>query len=95
MTRRIEIEPVTRIEGHGKVTLHLGDDGRVTEARFNVVEFRGLEKFCEGRLFWEMPLFISRACGICPVSHHLAGGQGRRRHPGGADSAHRQEAARA
>jgi len=72
MTRRIEIEPVTRIEGHGKVTLHLGDDGRVTEARFNIVEFRGLEKVCEGRLFWEMPLFICRACGICPVSHHLA-----------------------
>jgi NAD-reducing hydrogenase large subunit len=72
MTRKIEIEPVTRIEGHGKVTLHLGDDGRVSEARFNVVEFRGLEKVCEGRLFWEMPLFICRACGICPVSHHLA-----------------------
>jgi len=72
MTRKIEIEPITRIEGHGKVTLHLGDDGRVSEARFNVVEFRGLEKVCEGRLFWEMPLFICRACGICPVSHHLA-----------------------
>lgn len=72
MTRKIEIEPITRIEGHGKVTLHLGDDGRVTDARFNVVEFRGLEKVCEGRLFWEMPLFICRACGICPVSHHLA-----------------------
>jgi NAD-reducing hydrogenase large subunit len=73
MTRKIEIEPVTRIEGHGKVTLHLGDDGKVTEARFNIIEFRGLEKACEGRLFWEMPLFISRSCGICPVSHHLAG----------------------
>ena len=72
MTRKIEIEPITRIEGHGKVTLHLGDDGKVSEARFNVVEFRGLEKVCEGRLFWEMPLFICRACGICPVSHHLA-----------------------
>jgi NAD-reducing hydrogenase large subunit len=72
MTRKIEIEPVTRIEGHGKVTLHLDDDGSVSEARFNVVEFRGLEKVCEGRLFWEMPLFICRACGICPVSHHLA-----------------------
>lgn len=72
MTRKIEIEPVTRIEGHGKVTLHLGDDGKVTDARLNVVEFRGMEKACEGRLFWEMPLFISRACGICPVSHHLA-----------------------
>ncbi len=73
MSRKIEIEPITRIEGHGKVTLQLGDDGRVSEARFNVIEFRGLEKACEGRLFWEMPLFISRSCGICPVSHHLAG----------------------
>jgi NAD-reducing hydrogenase large subunit len=61
MTRKIEIEPVTRIEGHGKVTLHLGDDGKVTEARFNIIEFRGLEKACEGLLFWEMPLFISRS----------------------------------
>ena len=70
---RVVIEPVSRVEGHGKVTLVLGDDGRVAEARFNIIEFRGLEKACEGRLFWEMPLFISRSCGICPVSHHLAG----------------------
>jgi NAD-reducing hydrogenase large subunit len=72
MAKKIVIEPVTRIEGHGKVTIHLDDQGDVSEARFNVVEFRGLEKVCEGRLFWEMPLFICRACGICPVSHHLA-----------------------
>jgi len=72
MAKKIVIEPVTRIEGHGKVTIHLDDQGDVSEARFNVIEFRGLEKVCEGRLFWEMPLFICRACGICPVSHHLA-----------------------
>ena len=72
MTKKIEIEPITRIEGHGKVTLHLDDEGNVSEARFNVIEFRGVEKFCEGRIFWEMPLITSRVCGICPVSHHLA-----------------------
>jgi len=72
MTKKIEIEPITRIEGHGKVTIHLDDEGNVSEARFNVIEFRGVEKFCEGRIFWEMPLITSRVCGICPVSHHLA-----------------------
>jgi len=72
MTKTITIEPVTRIEGHGKVTIELDDKGNVAEARLNVVEFRGVEKFCEGRLFWEMPLITSRVCGICPVSHHLA-----------------------
>ncbi len=72
MTKTITIEPVTRIEGHGKVTIELDDQGNVSATRFNVVEFRGVEKFCEGRLFWEMPLITSRVCGICPVSHHLA-----------------------
>ena len=72
MARKITIEPVTRIEGHAKITLHLGDDGRVTDARFHVVEFRGFEKFVEGRPFSEMPTITSRICGICPVSHHLA-----------------------
>jgi len=72
MTRKIVIEPVTRIEGHGKVTIHLDDGGNVTRARFHVTQVRGFEKFCEGRLFWEMPLITARICGICPVSHHLA-----------------------
>jgi NAD-reducing hydrogenase large subunit len=72
MTKKIVIEPITRVEGHGKVTIELDDQGNVSETRFNVVEFRGVEKFCEGRLFWEMPLITSRVCGICPVSHHLA-----------------------
>ncbi len=72
MTKKIVIEPITRIEGHGKVTIELDNDGNVSDTRFNVVEFRGVEKFCEGRLFWEMPLITARVCGICPVSHHLA-----------------------
>ena len=72
MTKKIVIEPVTRIEGHGKVTIILNDAGNVDKARFHVTQVRGFEKFCEGRLFWEMPLITARICGICPVSHHLA-----------------------
>ncbi len=68
----IVIDPVTRIEGHSKITLHLGDDGRVEEARFHVTQFRGFEKFCEGRPFYEMPSLMARICGICPVSHLIA-----------------------
>ncbi|MEM2648816.1 MAG: Ni/Fe hydrogenase subunit alpha [Candidatus Bathyarchaeia archaeon] len=68
----IEISPVTRIEGHAKVTIHLNNDGSVREARFHVTDFRGFEKFCEGRPFYEMPSIMSRICGICPVSHLLA-----------------------
>lgn len=72
MGRTITIEPMTRIEGHAKITLHLDDAGRVADARFHVAEFRGFEKFCEGRPFAEMPGLTSRICGICPVSHLLA-----------------------
>ena len=72
MSRKIVIEPVTRIEGHGKVTILLDDTGNVDQARFHVTQVRGFEKFCEGRPFWEMPLITARICGICPVSHHLA-----------------------
>ncbi len=72
MSRKIIIEPVTRIEGHAKVSVHLAEDGSVERARFHVNEFRGFEKFCEGRPFHEMPLITERICGICPVSHHLA-----------------------
>lgn len=68
----IEIKPLTRIEGHGKVTLHLDESGNVSRAHLNVLQLRGFEKFCEGRVFWEMPVITQRACGICPVSHHLA-----------------------
>lgn len=69
MSRRIVIEPVTRIEGHAKISLQLDDSGQVADARFHVVEFRGFEKFCEGRLMWEMGGITSRICGICPTSH--------------------------
>lgn len=70
--RKITIEPVTRIEGHARVTIHLDDQGKVDETFFHVDEFRGLEKFCEGRPYLEMPQITQRICGICPVSHHLA-----------------------
>ena len=72
MTKTVVIDPVTRIEGHAKISLYLGDDGLVEDARFHVVEFRGFEKFCVGRTFWEMPGITARVCGICPVSHILA-----------------------
>ena len=71
-TQKITIEPVTRIEGHAKVTIHMKEDGSVEHAYMHVNEFRGFEKFCEGRLFFEMPSITPRICGICPVSHHLA-----------------------
>jgi NAD-reducing hydrogenase large subunit len=72
MARKITIEPVTRVEGHGKVTIHLDDKGRVTQSRFHIVEFRGFERFVQGRPYWETPVLVQRLCGICPVSHHLA-----------------------
>ena len=72
MTRRVAIDPVSRVEGHGKVTLLVDDDDRITEARLHIVEFRGFEKFIQGRPYWELPLVVQRLCGICPVSHHLA-----------------------
>jgi NAD-reducing hydrogenase large subunit len=70
--QKITIEPVTRIEGHAKVTIHLDEQGKVQQALFHVNEFRGFEKFCEGRMYFEMPVITPRICGICPVSHHLA-----------------------
>jgi NAD-reducing hydrogenase large subunit len=72
MAKKITIEPVTRIEGHGKVTIHLDDAGKVTQSRFHIVEFRGFERFVQGRPYWETPVLVQRLCGICPVSHHLA-----------------------
>lgn len=70
--RRIAIDPVTRVEGHGKITLRLDEDNHVHEARLHIVEFRGFEKFIQGRPYLEAPYFVQRLCGICPVSHHLA-----------------------
>lgn len=72
MSKRIVIDPVTRIEGHAKISIFLDDEGSVADAEFHVVEFRGFEKFCEGRSFHEMPGITPRICGICPVSHLLA-----------------------
>ncbi len=72
MGRLIRIEPLTKLEGHGKVTIILGDTGEVESCHFHVTEFRGFEKFCEGRMLWDMPVITTRVCGICPVSHHLA-----------------------
>ena len=71
-TQKITIEPVTRIEGHAKITVHLDAQGNVEHAYMHVNEFRAFEKFCEGRMFFEMPSITPRICGICPVSHHLA-----------------------
>ena len=70
-TRRVVIEPLTRVEGHGKVTLLLDENNRVEQARLHIVEFRGFERFIQGRPFWELPVLVQRLCGICPVSHHL------------------------
>ena len=72
MPKRIVIDPVTRIEGHAKISIFMDDAGNVSDAEFHVVEFRGFEKFCEGRPFSEMPGITPRICGICPVSHLLA-----------------------
>lgn len=71
-SRRIVIEPVTRVEGHGKVTIYLDEQDRVTQTRLHIVEFRGFERFIQGRPYWEVPVLVQRLCGICPVSHHLA-----------------------
>jgi NAD-reducing hydrogenase large subunit len=70
--RRVAIDPITRVEGHGKVTILLDAANRVQQVRLHIVEFRGFEKFIEGRPYWEVPVMVQRLCGICPVSHHLA-----------------------
>jgi NAD-reducing hydrogenase large subunit len=70
--RRVAIDPVSRVEGHGKVTILLDADNRVQQVRLHIVEFRGFEAFIQGRPYWEVPVMVQRLCGICPVSHHLA-----------------------
>jgi NAD-reducing hydrogenase large subunit len=72
MEQKITIEPVTRVEGHGKVTIHIDDEGQIAQSRLHIVEFRGFERFVQGRPYWEAPVLVQRLCGICPVSHHLA-----------------------
>ncbi|MEY4764222.1 MAG: NAD-reducing hydrogenase HoxS subunit beta [Pseudomonadota bacterium] len=70
--RRVAIDPVSRVEGHGKVTILMDEAHRVHQVRLHIVEFRGFEVFIEGRPYWEVPVMVQRLCGICPVSHHLA-----------------------
>src|SRR4029079_9945768 len=70
--QKILIDPVTRIEGHSKISLHLDEEGHVEEAYFHVTQFRVVDKCCEGRSFYEMPSLMARICGICPVSHLIA-----------------------
>ena len=70
--RRVAIDPLSRVEGHGKVTLLLDENDRIQQVRLHIVEFRGFEKFIEGRPYWEVPVMVQRLCGICPVSHLLA-----------------------
>ncbi|HVZ66459.1 MAG TPA: Ni/Fe hydrogenase subunit alpha [Lacunisphaera sp.] len=81
--RTIVIDPVTRVEGHGKVTILLDEHNEVAEARLHIVEFRGFERFVLGRPYWEMPVIVQRLCGICPVSHHLAAAKAMDRIVGG------------
>ena len=69
---RVVVDPVSRVEGHGKVSLLLDENNQVRQARFHIVEFRGFERFIQGRPYWELPVLVQRLCGICPVSHHLA-----------------------
>ena len=72
MSQTITIDPVTRLEGHGKITIQLNGQGEVDDAHFHVTQVRGFEKFSEGRPFYEMPSLMARICGICPVSHLIA-----------------------
>ncbi len=70
--RRVAIDPVSRVEGHGKVTILLDENNKIHQVRLHIVEFRGFERFIQGRPYWEVPVMVQRLCGICPVSHHLA-----------------------
>jgi NAD-reducing hydrogenase large subunit len=72
MAQTITIDPVTRLEGHGRITLKTNDQGEISEASFSVTQVRGFEKFSEGRPYYEMPSLMARICGICPVSHLIA-----------------------
>ena len=81
--KKVIIEPVTRVEGHGKVSILLDEENQVKQARLHIVEFRGFERFIQGRPFWEVPVLVQRLCGICPVSHHLAAAKAMDRIVGG------------
>jgi NAD-reducing hydrogenase large subunit len=81
--KRVAIDAVTRVEGHGKVTILLDQHNRVQQARLHIIEFRGFERFIQGRPYWEVPVLVQRLCGICPVSHHLAAAKAMDRIVGG------------
>ena len=70
--KKIEIDPITRLEGHGKITIFLNDNGQVANTYFQVPELRGFERFCEGRPVEDMPRITMKICGVCPSAHHLA-----------------------
>src|SRR4030067_749744 len=70
--QKISIDPITRLEGHGKIDIFLNDDGDVVNAYLQIPELRGFEKFCEGRPVEEMPRITPRICGVCPDAHHMA-----------------------
>src|SRR6056297_662485 len=72
MAERITIDPITRLEGHGKIEIFLDDSGEVDKAFFQIPELRGFEKFAEGRLVEEMPRITPKICGVCPTAHHMA-----------------------
>jgi len=73
--KTISIDPITRLEGHGKIEIFLNDDGSVANAYFQVPELRGFEKFCEGRPVEELPSIVTKICGVCPGCHHMASGK--------------------
>ena len=75
MEKRITIDPITRLEGHGKIEIFLNDSGDVDKAFFQIPELRGFEKFSEGRLVEEMPRITPKICGVCPTTHHMASGK--------------------
>ncbi len=83
--RRVAIDTISRVEGHGKVTLLLDERNQVRQVRLHIVEFRGFERFIQGRPYWEVPVMVQRLCGICPVSHHLAAAKAMDRIVGGED----------
>jgi F420-non-reducing hydrogenase large subunit len=73
--KRITIDPITRLEGHGKIEIFLNDEGEVNNVYFQVPELRGFEKFCEGRPVEELPAIVAKICGVCPGCHHMASGK--------------------
>ena len=73
MTRIITIDPITRLEGHGRIHVAYDDDGSFRDVFLQVPDFKGFEKFCEGRAVEEMPALTQKICGVCPTAHHIAG----------------------